>query len=130
MCGQWLELKAHFEITSESVKNKLRNKINTDTENAILHIRYGLKRMGETCSTHEFQSDVLESVTSNLQYQSRVASPDKTPATLSGCSYMSDEDAGRGISLFSICKCTVLISCYTLNLLLISKRSDMYYLCI
>ncbi|KAK3886341.1 hypothetical protein Pcinc_009497 [Petrolisthes cinctipes] len=72
------------------VKNKLRNKMKTDTVNAILHIRYGLKRMEKTCSTYEFPNDVLDSVKGNTKYLTRTASPDQ-PTASSGY-VMADED--------------------------------------
>lgn len=81
--------------SNEFSENKLRNKKNTDTVNAILHIRYGLKRIGKTCSKYEFPDDVLDSVTRNTKYLSGMVSPDK-PSTSSGY-VMQDEDARHDI---------------------------------
>lgn len=79
------------------VRNKLRNKMNTDTFNAILHIRFGLKRTGITCSIYKFPNDVLDSVKENANYLTRTASPDQpttSSQTLAG-SVMEDENAGQ-----------------------------------
>lgn len=81
------------------VKNKLKNKMNTDTVNAILHIRYGLKRMGKTCSIYEFPNDVLDSVKENAKHLTKTESPDQpstSSQTIAG-SVMADEDGEQDI---------------------------------
>lgn len=73
--------------------------MNTDTVSAILHIRYGLKRMGKTCSTYEFPNDVLDSVRGSAKYLTKTESPDQpstSSQTLAG-SVMAEEDAGQDI---------------------------------
>lgn len=60
------------------IKSKLRNMMKTDTINAILHIRYGLKRMSKTCVTYNFPNDTLDLVTSSQKYkQSRESTLDR-----------------------------------------------------
>lgn len=51
------------------IKNKLRNKMKTDTTNALLHIRYGSNRMSETCVSYNFPNEVLDLIPSNDKYR-------------------------------------------------------------
>jgi len=63
----------------------------TDTTNALLHVRYGLKRMSETCVTYNLPNDVLDLVASRQKYpQSRTSTVDK-PST-SSVEEKDDED--------------------------------------
>ncbi len=56
------------------IKTKLRNKMQRDTTNASLHIRYGLKRMSQTCVSYDLPNDVWDLVASSQKYsQSRAA---------------------------------------------------------
>ena len=73
------------------IKSKLRNKMQTDTTNALLHVRYGLKRMSETCVSFNLPNDVLDLVASSQKYsQSRKSAGDK-PST-SSAEEKDDED--------------------------------------
>ncbi len=72
--------------------------MNTDTINAILHIRYGLKRMEKTCSTYEFPKDVLDSVTLSTKYQTKIVSPDKpSTSSTSSCGSQPQEEAEQDL---------------------------------
>lgn len=52
------------------IKSKLRNRMKTESANALLHIRYGLRRTGNTCVTYELPNTILDLVGSNEKYKS------------------------------------------------------------
>jgi hypothetical protein len=52
------------------VKNKIRNRMLNPTLSAILHIKSGLRRTNQTCSTYEFPTEMLKIIGTNQSYQS------------------------------------------------------------
>lgn len=52
------------------VKNKLRNRMSADTVNAILDIRYGLKRSEQCCHVYNFPEEVISQIGTPQTYKS------------------------------------------------------------
>lgn len=50
------------------VKNKLRNRLKTDTLSAILSVRFGLRRQHKCCFSYEVPGDILRLVGTNAAY--------------------------------------------------------------
>lgn len=50
------------------VQTKLRNRLLNDIVNAILTVRYGLRRHNKCCRTYEYPSEVLRKIRSNEKY--------------------------------------------------------------
>lgn len=72
------------------IKTKLRNKMQTDTTNALLHIRYGLKRMSQTCVSYDLPNDVLDLVASSQKYSQSSAANE--PSTSSASAEEQDDE--------------------------------------
>lgn len=68
------------------VKTKLRNRLSVKTLNAILYIRFGLKRVGKCCFSYTVPDDVLRSIGTKESY-----SLDTEPGTSTSTS-TADED--------------------------------------
>lgn len=51
------------------VKSKIRNKINLNSVNSIIHIKYGLKMKNECCNTYKIPPIVCSKINSNETYK-------------------------------------------------------------
>lgn len=51
------------------VKNKLRNRINVDTLNSILHVRFGLIKFNQTCCKYDIPKELLLKIGSKEKYK-------------------------------------------------------------
>lgn len=72
------------------IKTKLRNKMQADTTNALLHVRYGLKRMSQTCVSYDLPNDVLDLVALSQKYSQSSAANE--PSTSSASTAEQDDE--------------------------------------
>ena len=76
-------------------KSKLPNKMSTDTVNALLHIKYGLKRHGKCCCNCTYPLEILRKIGHIKSYKDRkgesreqvIVTDDPVPS----CSYEIEE---------------------------------------
>ncbi len=72
------------------IRTKLINKMQTDTTNVLLHIRYGLKRMSQTCVSYDLPNDVMDLVASSQKYSQSSAANE--PLTSSASAEEQDDE--------------------------------------
>lgn len=78
------------------VKTKLRNSLSTSTLNAILYVRFGLKRVNKCCHTYDVPDVILRKIGTNETYSSSSSAPN-----LAGTSSQEDTDEGLNILFVS-----------------------------
>ncbi|KAL4721012.1 hypothetical protein ACJJTC_016783 [Scirpophaga incertulas] len=64
------------------VKSKLRNSLHTTTLNAILYVRFGLKRVNKCCHSYDVPELVLRKIGTNEAYASTSTAPDSTASII------------------------------------------------
>lgn len=57
------------------VKTKLRNSLSISTLNAILYVRFGLKRVNKCCHSYEVPDPILRKIGTNEAYKSTSSAP-------------------------------------------------------
>ena len=61
------------------VKNKTRNRMQFDTLNSILTIRFGLQRYDQCCNTYNLPSEVMQKIGTMAAYNKEVNEEEEVP---------------------------------------------------
>ena len=74
------------------VKSKLRNRLKTDTVNAILAVKGGLRRVGKCCYSYELPRSVVKLIGTMAVYSSEDHSPAIASSSTSGENLEDDDE--------------------------------------